>query len=87
MWLQLREYGRVGEALHEAREQRGLTQADVAARLGKPQSFVSTYERGQRRVDILEFVTIVAAVGADPIKVFTQILQSGPLPKARRSKK
>ncbi len=37
-----------------AREQRGLTQAQVARALNRPQSFVSKCEAGQRRVDVME---------------------------------
>jgi len=87
MWLQQREYSRVGAVLLEAREVRGLTQDQLAAKLRKPQSFISSYERGQRRVDILEFLTIVAAIGADPIKTFAAIVKSGPLPKAKGGRK
>jgi hypothetical protein len=43
--------------------------------LHKPQSFVSSYERGQRRVDVLELMRIVDAIGGDPIQVFRQILE------------
>jgi transcriptional regulator with XRE-family HTH domain len=40
--------------LIQAREQRGLTQAQVARALNRPQSFVSKCETGQRRVDVVE---------------------------------
>jgi transcriptional regulator with XRE-family HTH domain len=46
----------------------------VADVLGKPQSFVSNYERGQRRLDILELLRIVDALKADPRKLFDAIL-------------
>ena len=39
--------------LREARLETGLRQVDVAAKLGVPQSFVSNYESGERRLDIL----------------------------------
>ena len=48
------------------RERNGLTQVDVAARLGRPQSYVSKYERGERRLDIIEFIDVANALGADP---------------------
>jgi hypothetical protein len=47
----------------------------LAAALGKPQSFVSAYESGQRRVDLLEFLAIVAALKADPVTVFAEIVE------------
>ena len=40
--------------LKEARLAAGLTQAEVAAKLRRPQSFVSKCESGERRVDVVE---------------------------------
>jgi transcriptional regulator with XRE-family HTH domain len=40
--------------LREAREQAGLTQAEVARALRRPQSFVSKCESGERRIDPVE---------------------------------
>lgn len=51
--------------LIEARERRGLTQTEVAQRLGKPQSFVSKYERGERRLDFVEFVVLAEILEID----------------------
>jgi transcriptional regulator with XRE-family HTH domain len=43
-----------------------VTQAQLAESLGKPQSFVSKFERFERRLDIAEYVRIANAVGLDP---------------------
>lgn len=51
--------------LVEAREKAGLTQVEVAARLGKPQSYVSKYERGERRLDFTEFVELAEVLSVD----------------------
>ena len=51
--------------LVEARNKAGITQAVLAERLGKPQSFVSKYERGERRLDIPEFIAIARALNRD----------------------
>lgn len=44
--------------LIEARKGKGLTQADVAGALGKPQSYVAKYENGERRLDVVELIDI-----------------------------
>jgi transcriptional regulator with XRE-family HTH domain len=48
------DYRRFLQRLKAAREAAGLTQAQVAKRLGRPQSFVSKCESGERRVDVVE---------------------------------
>jgi len=52
--------------LVEARKQKALTQVELAKRLSKPQSFVSKFERGERRLDLIEFLEIARALGIDP---------------------
>jgi transcriptional regulator with XRE-family HTH domain len=54
------------ELLIEARKTAGLTQAELSLRLGRPQSFVSKYERGERRLDLVEFGEVARAVGFEP---------------------
>lgn len=49
--------------LVESRKAKGLTQAELAETLNKPQSFVAKYENGERRIDVVEFVDITAALG------------------------
>ena len=49
--------------LRELREKAGLRQQDVADAVGEPQSFVSKYETGERRLDILELRAICTALG------------------------
>ena len=56
-----KEYKKVIERLKEARLSAGLKQEDVALKLGKPQSYVSKIERGERRVDIAE-IKILAKI-------------------------
>ena len=52
-----------------ARAAAGLTQQALAFRLKTPQSFVAKYEGGERRIDVVEFVTICQAIGADSAKI------------------
>jgi transcriptional regulator with XRE-family HTH domain len=46
------------EALKKARADAGLTQQQLADKLGKPQSFVAKYEGGERRLDMVEVIEI-----------------------------
>ena len=48
------EYRRLLKRVRQARLNAGLTQAEVAKKLGKPQSFVSKSESGERRLDAVE---------------------------------
>ena len=50
------------------RKRRGakLTQKQLAEKLKKPQSFVSKYEKGERRLDVIEFLEISRLLGASP---------------------
>ncbi len=48
--------------LREIRAENGLNQADLAKRLGRPQNFVSLYERGVRRLDLLELREVCKAL-------------------------
>lgn len=61
------------ECLEQRRSELNLTQANLSARLGKPQSFVSKYERGERRLDVVEFVEIARELSLDIPKVLAQI--------------
>ncbi|NQT38667.1 MAG: helix-turn-helix transcriptional regulator [Planctomycetes bacterium] len=49
--------------LREIRSDAGLRQIDLAEKLGQPQPFVSRYESGERRLDILELRQVCRAVG------------------------
>lgn len=49
--------------LREARRQAGLTQEELACRIGHTQSFVSKCERGERRVDVIELQCFCKAMG------------------------
>ena len=82
MRVSRRDYKIIASALSAARRRANLTQVELAARLRKPQSFVSDYERGQRRVDIAEFVVIAQTLGAEPIEILKEILAT--LPKSVR---
>lgn len=67
------EYEYFRSLIVAAREKSGLTQADVAARLGRHQSFVSKYESGERRLDVVEMVLICIALGVEPQAIVVEV--------------
>jgi transcriptional regulator with XRE-family HTH domain len=67
------EYRRFRELLAEARRAAGLTQAELSRRLGRPQSFVSKYERGERRLDVVEFGRVAKALQIDPLRFLRRL--------------
>jgi transcriptional regulator with XRE-family HTH domain len=69
--------------LVDGRKRAGLTQAELASALARPQSYVSKFERGERRIDVVEFLDITAALGTDPANLVRR-LQRGRTAKTRR---
>jgi transcriptional regulator with XRE-family HTH domain len=59
-------------ALVKMRLEAGLSQASLAKRLSKPPSFVGKYELGERRLDVVETMVIIKAIGANPADFWAQ---------------
>lgn len=64
--------------LRDTRKAAGLTQQALAERLGTPQSFVAKYEGGERRIDVIEFIAIAEAIGADAQDLFAKLVSRAP---------
>ena len=60
--------------LTEARIAKGLTQTQLAKKLDRPQAMVSNYERGQRRIDVGEFIEIAGLLGLDPVAIIRRLV-------------
>lgn len=60
--------------LKEVRAEKGLIQTDLARKLGRPQNFVSLYERGVRRLDVLELREVCKALSL-PLSTFIRRLE------------
>lgn len=69
-------YEALTQALASARNAAGLRQEDLAARLHKPQSFVSKMERGERRLDVVELIVVARAIGIDPLTLIGDVARS-----------
>ena len=65
----------------KGRRDAGLTQVELAAKLGRPQSFVSKCEKGERRIDFVELTEWAYALGIDPEAFFKEVLSEKPFRK------
>ena len=70
------------KVLRKARQKAGLTQAQLARKIGETQTFVSKCERGERRIDVVELRVFCRAFGVS-LKQFIVALEAA-MSKARR---
>jgi transcriptional regulator with XRE-family HTH domain len=73
------------ERLVALRHDAGLTQRDVAERLGEPRAYVSKIEQCQQRLDPLQLVEWLRAINADEKKFLTEVV--GAMPSAKRKRR
>lgn len=71
--LGTREHKILLEFLKKTRIEAGFRQVDLAKKLKVPQSMISKYEVGERRIDLLELREICAALGMSLVEVVTQL--------------
>lgn len=67
-------YQEVTDLVVRLRQEAGLSQRDLAAKLGRELSYISRIEQGQRRLDLVEFAWHCKACGVDPRKVGGELL-------------
>jgi transcriptional regulator with XRE-family HTH domain len=75
-WVTSPIHDRAIAALVAAREAAGLTQRDLAERIGRPQSFIAKIETKERNLSLSEFVELVDAIGAAPADLLNSILEA-----------
>ena len=68
-----REYAVVLRLLRAARDKAGITQVELAEKLGQTQSFVSKMERGDRRLDIVQLRTVCKILGVPLLEFIKQL--------------
>ena len=73
------EYTVLAEMLRAAREEAGLRQADLAEQLGQSQSYVSKYESGSCRLDVIQLRHICAALGLSLTTFVRRFEKQAPL--------
>jgi transcriptional regulator with XRE-family HTH domain len=69
------QYRRFRELLIQARKAAELTQSELADRLKRPQSFVSKYENGERRLDLIEFLDVATVLNIDVVAFIHELQQ------------
>ena len=70
------DQNRLQKLLKIARLDAGLTQAQLARRLCVPQSFISKYESGERRLDLIELRDICTVLGIPLLSFVKQFDES-----------
>lgn len=61
--------------LISARKKAKITQQELAKKLGKNQSYISKYENSERRLDLVEVITITKAIGINPTEILEDLLK------------
>ncbi|MDJ0798660.1 MAG: helix-turn-helix transcriptional regulator [Calothrix sp. MO_167.B12] len=69
------KYNQFRILLIEARKAAGMTQTELSTKLSRPQSYVSKYERGERRLDLIEFLEVAEALNINPTAFIEQLLK------------
>jgi transcriptional regulator with XRE-family HTH domain len=78
-WVSSASYRAAVRILVEARKSSGLTQRDLAERIGRPHSVIANVERHERQVDVVEFIAIARALGVDERELFAKVAEAiGP---------
>lgn len=63
-----RRHTQLRKLLTKARKDANLTQTQLAHRLNQRQAYISRIERGERRIDVVEFLDLAHAIGFSPAK-------------------
>ncbi|PTT99931.1 XRE family transcriptional regulator [Pseudomonas sp. HMWF031] len=59
--------------LIECRKLKGVTQQQLSKKLDRPQSYVSKYERGERRLDVIEFLEVCRHLETDAYELLRRL--------------
>jgi transcriptional regulator with XRE-family HTH domain len=73
------EQALLGAYLRKVRLKAGISQREVAVGLDLPQSFMSKVERGERQLQVVEFVLICRLLGLNPAQAISDFLESLPV--------
>jgi transcriptional regulator with XRE-family HTH domain len=78
-WVSSPSYQAAVRVLVSARKAAGLTQRELAAKMGRTYSVIANIERGERQIDVVEFIAIARALGVDELELMRRIVEAvGP---------
>lgn len=67
------EHRKLREILRRERRAAGLRQSDLAERTGRSQAYISKFEKGDLRLDVVDFVRICTVIGCDVVRVLGEV--------------
>lgn len=70
------EHKRLRKALRRERKSAGLRQVEIAKRTNRSQAYISKFENGDLRLDVIDFVRVCEAIGCDPHKVLKEVFEN-----------
>jgi len=65
-------------SIKQARIESGLTQEELASKVGRPQSFIAKIESGERRIDVVELIVLARFLGADLAAILSKVQSATP---------
>ncbi|HPG59217.1 MAG TPA: helix-turn-helix transcriptional regulator [Candidatus Wallbacteria bacterium] len=68
------KYQKFRMLLIQARKNLKLSQVQLSKKLSKPQSFISKYETGERRLDLIEFLELSEKLEIDPLEMIKKLI-------------
>ena len=71
------QYDRLRELIIAARQRAGLTQVELGKKINRPQSYVTDFERAERRIDVIEYISLAKAIGFDALEVLSDVMRVG----------
>lgn len=69
-----RRYRQLRSILRRAREEQGITQRQLSARLKRDKNFVQLFESGERALEVIEYLQYAKALRVDPLRVLAQLI-------------
>ena len=69
-------YDKLRERITKARKEAGLSQKELGAKIKRPPSYVTDFERAERRINVIEFIALAEAIGFDPLEILADVISA-----------